>query len=211
MSWWQRQYGGTTRGRVMALLRRGRRSVEELARALGLTDNAVRSHLTALERDGLVAVGGVRRDGAVGKPATLYEVAPGAHTLFSGAYAPALGALVVELAHRLPPEQLAAALRGAGERLAPGTNASASFDERVRSAAALLAELGGDADLLSTDDGYALRAYGCPLAHAVASCPATCGLVEQLLSEVTRAPVHEQCDRSESPPHCRFVIAAPAA
>ena len=40
-----------------------------MAAALGLTDNAVRAHLTALERDGVVNAGGVRRAGTAGKPA----------------------------------------------------------------------------------------------------------------------------------------------
>jgi len=39
---------------AMTLLRGGDRSVEELARALGLTDNAVRAHLVTLERDEIV-------------------------------------------------------------------------------------------------------------------------------------------------------------
>ncbi len=43
-----------TRGRLVALLRRGARTVEELAQSVELTDNAVRSQLTSLERDGLV-------------------------------------------------------------------------------------------------------------------------------------------------------------
>src|SRR4051812_43352284 len=76
MAWWQRQFGKTTRGRVVALLRRGERSVEELAASLGLTDNAVRAQLATLEREGVVRAAGVRRDGGVGKPATLYAVAP---------------------------------------------------------------------------------------------------------------------------------------
>ena len=74
MAWWQRQFGKTTRGRIVALLRRGERSVEELATALDLTDNAVRAQLTQLEHDGVVRVVGTRRDGTVGKPATLYGV-----------------------------------------------------------------------------------------------------------------------------------------
>ena len=49
-----RRFLESTRGQVVLLLRRGARTVEELAQALGLTDNAVRSHLAALERDGLV-------------------------------------------------------------------------------------------------------------------------------------------------------------
>lgn len=208
MAWWQQQFDGTTRGRVVALLRRGRRSVEELAAALRLTDNAVRAQLTALERDGVVTAAGVRRDRAAGKPATLYEVASSADTLFSSAYAPALAALVAELGERLPPAEFDAALRGAGRRLAPATVGSATYEGRVHAAAALLADLGGDADLVPEGGGYEVRAYGCPLARAVTARPETCRVLEQLLAEVTGTPVREHCDRAGAP-HCRFAIAAP--
>lgn len=206
MSSWQRQFGGATRGRVVALLRRGQRSIEELAAALGRTDNAVRAQITALERDGLVTNAGVRRQGTVGKPATLYELAAPAHLLLSNAYAPVLAALVAELGERLPPHELDEALRGAGKRLASATIHATTFDDRARVAVALLASLGGDADLVATDEGYVIRAFGCPLAEAVAARPESCRVVEQLLSEITGAPVREHCDRSDAPPHCRFVL-----
>ena len=45
---WKDRVLGSTRGRVIALLRRGPRTVNELADDLGLTDNAVRTHLSAL-------------------------------------------------------------------------------------------------------------------------------------------------------------------
>ena len=35
MRWWERQIGGPMRGRIIALLRRGSSTVEELAAALG--------------------------------------------------------------------------------------------------------------------------------------------------------------------------------
>ena len=74
----------TTRGQVVLLLRRARSTVDELALALGLTDNAVRSHLTSLERDGLVAQSGVRKSER--KPANVYELTGEAELLFPKAY-----------------------------------------------------------------------------------------------------------------------------
>ena len=65
---WDQRFFASTKGQVAALLSRGVATVEELARELGLTDNAVRSHLAALERDGLVAQTGVRR--GTGNPPT---------------------------------------------------------------------------------------------------------------------------------------------
>lgn len=203
MTWWERQFGGSTRGRIVAILRRGWRSVDELAATLGLTDNAVRAHIATLERDGVVAAAGSRRDGSVGKPATLYGVAEGADTLFSAAYAPALSALVAELGSRHP-EELESLMRAAGQRL--GARASGTFAERVQSAAALLTELGGDADATASSEGFAIQGHGCALAQAVSTRPETCCMVEQLLAQVTGGEVRECCDRGQNPPRCAFLI-----
>jgi predicted ArsR family transcriptional regulator len=56
-----RRFFSSTRGRIVALLRAATRTVDELADALGLTDNAVRAHLVTLERDGLVEPSGQPR------------------------------------------------------------------------------------------------------------------------------------------------------
>ena len=58
-----------TRGRLLALLREGAWTVDDLAARLELTDNAVRFHLAALEREGGVAKVGVQRRPGAGKPA----------------------------------------------------------------------------------------------------------------------------------------------
>lgn len=205
MAWWQRQNAGTTRGRLVALLRRGQRSVEELAAALGLTDNAVRAQLAVLERDGIVRAAGVRHEGTVGKPATLYDVAPESGPLFSGAYAPLLIAMLAELGERMTSRQLESFLRAAGKRLAPEVSARGSLDERVRASAALLGALGAEADLVETSAGYEIRGYGCPLSNAVSGCPATCRAMEGLLSDMTGVKVRERCDRVEQP-KCHFLI-----
>src|SRR5215218_1543851 len=107
----------STRGRIVALLRRANLTVGEMAGSLGLTDNAVRAHLTSLERDGLVRQEGVRRGGP-GKPAYTFQIAPGAEQVFSRAYVPVLTELLRTLAERLPPQALEETMRDVGRRLA---------------------------------------------------------------------------------------------
>ncbi len=206
MRWWDRHFGTSTRGRVVALLRRGQHSVDEIADQLGLTDNAVRAQLASLERDGVVSAVGARREGMVGKPAMLYAISVGAGDIFSSAYAPVLAALLTELGERLPASDVEALLRGAGRRLAPA-QADAPFEQRVASAAALLADLGADAELVTVEGGFDIRSHGCPLAHAVIACPGTCGALEALLAQVTGTSVREHCDRSGEP-RCAFAIRA---
>src|SRR5262249_29422805 len=124
MRWWETSIGGEARGRIIALLRRGERTVDELAAELGVTDNAVRPHLELLEREGVVAQARVRRDGAVGKPATVYAIASDAHGHLSAAYAPVLTALVSALRDHMPRRDLDALYRDAGRRLAAEQGAS---------------------------------------------------------------------------------------
>lgn len=208
MSWWNRHFGGSTRGKVVALLRRGSRSVEELAEELELTDNAVRAQLATLQRDGVVAPVGIRREGSVGKPATEYAIAPDAHAIFSSAYAPVLATLLDVLGERHTRQELTTLMRTVGRRLAPQGKAKGSLEKRAKAGAALLGELGADADVVPTEQGYDIRGHACPLAKAVTGHPETCRAVEALIADATGAQVREHCDRSGAVPCCRFSLSA---
>jgi predicted ArsR family transcriptional regulator len=198
---------GPTRAQILALLRRGQMTVDELAQAIGITDNAVRLHLAALERDGLARGVGVRREGGVGKPATLYAVAPEAETVFSKAYEPVLTTLLVTLAGRLGERELSDLLRDVGRQLAAtSVSASATLEQRVRGAATVLDALGADTEVEpSGTNGFLLRGFACPLSRSVAQCPPLCGAVEELVAGITKAKVQERCDRSDVP-RCTFVV-----
>lgn len=199
----------TTRGRILGLLRCETHTVEELAQALDLTDNAVRAHLSTLERDGMVRSAGVRRGPGAGKPSTLYELPPEAETVFSRAYPPVLGALLEEVVAQLPGEQMEAILVGTGRRLAEPRlpSGTASRAARLRAAVGVLNALGGAASLEEGEGGAIIRSCGCPLASAVARRPEVCRAFEALMSEVVGAPVR-QCCRHGDRPSCCFEIAA---
>ena len=116
---------------MVALLRRGGRTVEELARAVGLTNNGVRAHLATLERDGVVRQGGtVRSASGGGKPAYVYELTLEAEGLFPRAYEPVLGRLLDVIAEGLGPQESEACSgggtsHGRGTRGAGGRGAGA--------------------------------------------------------------------------------------
>src|SRR5438552_15865615 len=86
------RFFSTTRGRIVLLVRRSARTVDELTELLGVTRNAVREHLATLERDGLVHRSGARRGD--GKPAQLYPLTPEAVELFPRGYALAVRGVV---------------------------------------------------------------------------------------------------------------------
>lgn len=205
---WDKQFFASTRGRIVTLLRRGGRTVEDLAHAIGITDNGVRAHLAVLERDGIVRQRGTVSRGGGGKPAYVYELAPEAEGLFPKAYAPVLRRLLDVMAERLGPEETEALLRAVGRRIADEQTVQADgVRQRLEAAVAILEELGGLAELEEDDGTFVLRGYSCPLTSAVQGHPEVCRLAEALLAEATGLPVHEHCDRGETP-RCCFEVAA---
>jgi predicted ArsR family transcriptional regulator len=210
MRWWERQIGGPMRGRIIALLRRGASTVEELAAALGVTDNAVRTHLQLLEREGVVRPTGSRQGPGAGKPAVTYAIATEAEPSLSSAYAPVLATLLQTLAERSSPGELDELLREVGRRLGPDKPKSGSLDTRVRAAAALLSSLGSELDVERTAEGFMLRGHACPLAAVVRGEPHACHAVEEMVQATVGVPVRERCDRSAGA-RCRFEILRPSA
>ena len=118
-TYWNQKFFESTRGQLVTLLRRGGRTVEELASELDLTDNGIRAHLATLERDGIVRQrGSVRRGSGGGKPAYVYELTPEAESLFQKAYEPVLRQLLDVLVEQLGPEESEALLRRVGRSIA---------------------------------------------------------------------------------------------
>jgi DeoR family suf operon transcriptional repressor len=194
----------STRGRIVARLREGVCTVEELAAELALTDNAIRQHLTALERDSIVRQAGVRRGPGAGKPAAVFELHPDAEPLLSRAYAPLLAALMEVLSSELPETQVRRILRQTGRRLAEaaGGRVAGDLHARARAAAAVLTALGGSVKVEEKRGSAMLRGTACPLATAVSRSPQVCRAVESLVTEITGATVRECCDRTDKPRCC---------
>jgi predicted ArsR family transcriptional regulator len=200
------RFHDSTRGKIVALLRRGPRTVEELAGELELTDNAVRLHLGTLERDAVVVAKGVRRGGGVGKPATEYEISAAAEPRFSEAYIPFLTSLLAAVGNKLGSTELRAIMRDVGHRLA-GANADAAGDPQAKAerASQILNALGGVTTVEKEGNRYAIKGCSCPLSVAVNERAEVCLAVQTMLRDVTGLTVREDCDRSERP-RCHFVV-----
>ena len=202
---WDSKFLMTTRGQIVGELRRDSKTVEDLRRALGITDNAVRAHLAALERDGIVHQVSMRPSGR--RPAVLYELTETAERSFSQAYMPVLTRLVDSLSERMPARRLEGLLRDVGAKLAKDQPAlTGSLRARAEGAASVLTSLGGLAEVDESEGRLAIRGYSCPLADAVRAHPATCQAARALVAELTDAEVTEVCDKGVRP-RCRFELA----
>jgi predicted ArsR family transcriptional regulator len=194
-----------TREQIVALLRRKALTTKEIAAQLGLTHNAVRSHLTALQRDGIVRQGSMRPSAS--RPAVLYELLPEAEAVFSRAYIPFVAQLVQVLQQRLPEGELEDVMRTVGRRLgAEWPRLRGPLDHRVEEASRLLEELGAMNEVERLNAGFVIRGHGCLLAAAVHGRPEVCRAMESLLTELLEVSVRECCDRTARP-RCCFAIA----
>ena len=206
--YWHQKFFKSTRGKVVTLLRRGDRTVEELAQELDLTDNGVRVHLATLERDGIVwQRGSVRRTSGGGKPAYIYELTPEAEELFPKAYKPVLSQLLDVLALQLGFRESEALLRSVGRHIAEAQTVPADgVPRRLEAAVGVLNKLGGLAELEEGDGSFVIRGYSCPLAGVAPDHPEVCRMAETMLTELAGVPVYEHCDRGERP-RCCFEVA----
>jgi len=200
---------GGSRERIVRLLLRDRKTIDELASSLGVTKNAVRAQIALLERDGMVEVQGEQKGNR--RPAAVYGLCAGADTHFSQAYPAVLSGLVSTLAEQIKPKQLENVMRETGRRIAdtvPPLNGTAR--ERVDGAVRFLGTLGSIADVIEENGKLVIKGHGCPISKAVQADERSCLAMESLLARLTGLTVKERCEHGPRP-GCRFEVELPAA
>lgn len=199
------RFFSSTRGRIVLHLMESRHTVNELAERLGLTDNAVRTHLVALERDGYIRQSGERRSG--GRPAYIYEVTAAADDLFPKAYEEGLGRLVRALSGRMDRDELRSLLAEAG-RAAVEPAGAADLEGRVEQVLEVLREHGAIPSAEREDDGDILvRSACCVLSGLVEEQRACCHFVRGMLEGVAGTGAEVCCEFGERP-NCCFRVEA---
>ena len=201
---WRKRILESTRGRILDLLRAKAQTVNELAAALDLTDNAVRAHL---ERDGLIHQAGTQP--GFRKPHATYALTAESEQIFPKAYGPLLDLLLTVLARKLSPKELRAAMREVGRRVADNHLLEVEGKpraQRIEAALRILKELGGSATFQESAGRHFIRGNnGCPLAAATAHHSEACLIAESLLTQIIGAPVKERCIHGKTP-SCRFQV-----
>lgn len=194
----------STRGRIVAALRAGVLTAEDLASRLGLTRSAIRAHLTSMERDGVVRRRG-QRSGPT-RPAVLFELTSDVEQLLSGAYIPLLTQLVDVFVDALPPGQQEVLLRQTGRRLAVellgGRPPAGNLAARTAAASELLNLRLGALTRVERNGRFVIRGVGCPVAALSGKHRGVCVAMESFVAEIVRAPVEECCDRTDRPQCC---------
>ena len=203
--WFRRLLAGS-RGRIVDELRRGPATINELGERLGLSANALRSHLASLERDHLVLAEPVQT-ATVGKPPLRYRLTEQVGSLTPKAYDAVLDVLLTVARERVGPQRYGQILRDAAQRIAGERQAEGPFDARLADARRLLAALGAHVEVQRIGNKVRLLGTDCPLSSVVGTHPELCAMLADVLGKRLGVAVAHCCDRSSPLPRCCFEAA----
>ncbi len=204
--------GRSTRMEVLELLRRrGRCSAETIAGDLGVTANAVRQHLTNLEREGLV-VSQPERSGR-GRPALLFALTERADAVFPKRYGQLATMVLQEVQEMGGPDALDDVFARVAARHASALEhdlEGLDFDQKLRRVVAWIARAGTLAEQSETNEGIKVTIHNCPFRNTALKFPQVCTITPQLISRLTGAAISQAESIHRRDPYCSFVVQRPA-
>ncbi|HUZ85429.1 MAG TPA: helix-turn-helix domain-containing protein [Candidatus Baltobacterales bacterium] len=203
--------GRSTRMEVLELLRRKRKcSAEIIASDLGVTTNAVRQHLTNLERDGFV-VSHPERSGR-GRPALLFSLTERADSVFPKRYGQLATMVLQEVQEMGGPQALDEIFARVAERHAGGIEhelQGLDFDEKLHRVVAWIGRAGTLAEQSDTPEGVKVTIHNCPFRNTALKFPQVCTITPHLITRLLGAPVSQAESIHRRDPYCSFVVQRP--
>ncbi|KEX93449.1 HTH domain-containing protein [Pseudomonas umsongensis] len=183
--------GRTQQDLLNALLHQaGGMSIDELAEHLAVTRTAIRQHLAALERDGLVLRGETRPTGR--RPEQLYQLTDHAREQFPRQYQLLASALIDEVADIIGPEALATLMRNLGRKLALDREQQVVDETKI---VQHMNQAGYEAEVFFRSSGdQEIVAHNCVFHRLAAAHPVVCELDLALIGALGGAEVeHTEC------------------
>lgn len=205
-----RNHRGKTRSAMLdALKRADGLTVDQLARGLGITPMAVRKHLTALEAEGLVVAGELRR--AVGRPALAYRLSARSDDLFPKHYDAFVVEFLSDLAQLDGPEKVDMLFNRRADRayefLEQRVNRATSFAERVAALAQGMDELGYLTEWEQTaPDCYVVSQHNCAIQRVASVFPRACFYELETYRRLLDADISRSCHMLAGDHLCRYEI-----
>lgn len=203
--------GRSTRMEVLELLRRKQAaSAETISSELGITPNAVRQHLTNLERDGLVKREPVRAKR--GRPSLLFSLTERADSVFPKRYGQLSTMVLTELQEMQGPQALDEIFRRVALRHADAVEpelVGLDFDQKVRRVVAWIGRAGTLAEAEATEGGITVSIHNCPFRNTALKFPQVCTITPQLLTRLLDTSVSQDGSIHRGDSHCSFVVKRP--
>lgn len=192
--------------------RNGSATIKELEDLLGVTTNAVRQHLQALQADGYIERRQV--NAGVGRPHHAYSISAKAHELFA-CHCDDLALTLLEEVFALEGQERAQLLLGrVGDRLAKRYSSSVRgemLQDRVEQLAGELYKRGVLTDINVQDENMiVLHAYNCPYHELAQEHRSICEMDEEVMRKVLGSDVNLSACMMDGHRGCSFVVSKPA-
>jgi predicted ArsR family transcriptional regulator len=205
--------GRSTRMEVLEFLRRKQAaSAEVISAQLGITPNAVRQHLTNLEREELVKSEPVRSKR--GRPSLMFSLTEKADAVFPKRYGQLASMVLNELSEMGGPELLDEVFERVAHRYAGTIEAQIqglSFDEKLERVVQWIGRAGTLAEKEECPDGVRVTIHNCPFRNTAIKYPQVCTITPRLLVELLDAQVSQAASIHRRDPYCSFVVQRPPA
>lgn len=195
--------------RVLAYLKlHGRCEVRAIARFLRVTAMAVRHHLTALERAGLVKTTLERR--GVGRPHHVYSLSPRADAFFPKEYEMVASNLIRSIAE-LDGEAKLARIFEHMKEAAVGQYSSRMVDKplrrRVAEMAKIMSGVGYMAEWKQLDhQTFEITEHNCAISGVAQECQHACVCELSMFRELLQATVRREEHIVAGDPCCRYIV-----
>lgn len=198
-----------SRQKIIMLLKKTEcMTVAELSRQIGITPMAVRQHLMALERQGIIRY--VVKKSGIGRPVFLYRLTDKADNIFPKAYEKLINDVFRALEKTDGKRKIEKIFELRKERLLTEYRSAISNSNPLSTKVATLADLlnadGYMVEMEETSKKFNLRLYNCPISGVAYEFGQACKYELQLYKELLNIDVQrEQCQR-EGAPACTYII-----
>ncbi|OLB82420.1 MAG: hypothetical protein AUI15_37860 [Actinobacteria bacterium 13_2_20CM_2_66_6] len=196
---------------VLELLRRkGRSSAETIANDLGVTPNAVRQHLTNLEREGLV-VSQPERSGR-GRPSLIFALTERADSVFPKRYGQLATMVLQEVQEMGGPEALDEVFARVAARHADAIEKDLrglAFEEKLHQMVAWISRAETLVEQSKNPENIQMTIHNCPFRNTALKFPQVCTITPQLISRLTGAAISQSDSIHRRDPYCSFVVQRP--
>lgn len=198
----------TRREVLLRLKRMTALGVKELSEAMHITPMAVRQHLAALERQGLVTSEEVR--GGRGRPRRVYRLTEEGHNLFPSSYHDLALSLIEQVENTAGPETLDEIFDNRTDRLVEDYQsrlAGKDWHQKIEELARLRDEEGYLVHIEKVGpDTYALTQHHCAVHYVANRYHQLCSQELRLFAEALDAEVIRHEHMVDGDPRCRYLI-----
>ncbi len=205
----------TTRDQVLrTLLAYPRRTINELADAVGINPISIRHHITSLEAEDLVSSEEERH--GVGRPRRVYFLTEAGLEKFPTRYVRLTTRLLEQLKEALPEPMVKQLFTKMAEGLAEDYSASAALEnlpleKRLDVMKQLLSQEGFNIQWEQQGNQYLIHEKSCPYYHVGQDHPEVCSVDQTLISAMLAIPASKMRCILNGDQLCTYAIPIPAS